>query len=429
MLFSLSIIALIYMTIQNGSVLGESTTGFSGFDIIEYIANNIAGNIGGIILIVMIIIAYLDVLSEIHATEALAMVMEKPLFAIKSPYLLCVCAIFLGTVFRLGITLGPAVTMLMIATFYPILRHAGCSKLTAASAMVIFNVITWGPADSTCYTALALMGIEADVMSWFTGMQFCITLIFIIAASIVFIITNKLFDKKEGAAAAGVRSEQAEETVKSAPWIYAVFPILPLLMMFICSPLVVESIKVSINTACLLSLVIVGIIHAIYQKSFNEIFRLIKIFYTSLGNTLKGLGTVILFAMLFASCLNQIGGMQIIADGMAKINMPPVLVALILCAFAMAVTFVVGSFFGALSMSMPLAAGIAATVGGNPLLLCYLVVLACAAGGLISPVNPVMLTASKECDVPILQLAKRNALPIIVGLAAAAILGTIIFPA
>ncbi len=427
LLLLLSLAALGYMTVVNGSVLGENTTGSAFMDIFEFITNSISGNIGGIILIVMIIIAYLEVLAGIHSTTALAQLMERPMSVIKSKYLIAACAVVLGMIFRLGITMGPAVSMLMIATFYPILRKAGCSKLTAASAMVLFNVVTWGPADSTCYTSLALMGLETDVTEWFTGMQIVIAVIFIISASIAFMISNRFFDGKEAEQEDTAETEQSAETVENAPVLYALFPLLPLILMFVFSPLLIADVKISVITACIISLLITAVIHAVYKKSFQEILHLIKVFYTSLGNTLRGLGAVIMFAMLFASCLNQIGGMQMIADAMAKLNMPPVIVALLLCAFTVIVTFVVGSFYGALSMSMPLAAGIAASVGGNPLLLCYLVTLSVGAGGLLSPVNPVMLTASKECGVPILQLAKRNVIPIIVGLSVAATAGTLIF--
>ena len=129
----------------------------------------------------------------------------------------------------------------------------------------------------------------------------------------------------------------------------------------------------------------------------------------------------VLLAMVFASAMNAVGGMKIISEAITNLSMPPVFLVLLLCVFAFIINVVVGSFIGALSIAEPLAATISAAAGLNQPLICFLVIMACGAGCVCSPVNPMGMILSEK--VPTMELIRRTAPAALIGMIAAAVIG------
>ena len=116
--------------------------------------------------------------------------------------------------------------------------------------------------------------------------------------------------------------------------------------------------------------------------------------------------------------------MKIIADALMGLNMPPLVLVLVVCVFAWFINVVVGSFVGSLSIAEPIAASVAAATGISAPLMCFLVVIACGAGCVCSPVNPMVMILSKKTDT--MDLIKRAGLPIGAGVLAATIFGVLV---
>ena len=104
--------------------------------------------------------------------------------------------------------------------------------------------------------------------------------------------------------------------------------------------------------------------------------------------------------------------------------MPPLALVLLVCIFAGVINIVVGSFVGALSIAEPIAASVAAATGISAPLLCFLVVVACGAGCVCSPVNPMVMILSKKMDT--MELIKRTAIPIWAGVLASTVFGVLV---
>ena len=427
LLFGVSVIGLLYMTlITGGSVMGESGSGSWFFDIFEYIYSSMQSSLSGTILTVMVIFGYLEIMNLIHASDALASILAAPLSHIKSPYLLASCAIVLGAVLKIGITAGPTIAMLMLATVYPVLIASKCPKRTAAAAMFTYGCLTWGPADTACYTGISLMGLEdVSVAEWFVQNQVPVNLVMIIVAAVVFFFTSKYIDKKEGQTAeiqTASSTAGADETHK----ILAILPLLPLILVFVFSSLVWQSIVISVVAAVFLSIIIAIFLYAIVEKSFSKAVQLFTDFCNGMGNAIKGLGVIIIFGTVFASVLNGIGGMNWIVDSLANANMPAAVLLILICILGLVVTLVIGTFLGSISMCIPMAAMVAASTGMNALPVLQIVLLACGVGVALSPIQSGIIAISQSTGVEPLDIIKRNAAPMIIGLAAALVV-TLVF--
>lgn len=426
-----SILALAFASLISGSVLGPDTLGSVFFDIFEFITNNLTSSIGAIPFVLTIVLAYVEVMRHMKAADMLAEILSMPLKKIRAPFLLAGLAAVVSGIIMLAINIGPAAATLLIATLYPVLRKAGCSAKTAATAMAITTLASWGPTNPSCIATLSFMGIDVaaiNTTSWFVDMQLPLWIAYVAATSVVFGITSKAFDKSLPAEEI---KEGVNKTVKvselGVPKFYALLPLLPIILLFIFNPLAVSSVKLSIVASFLVGLLVSAIAHMIYTKKAKTFVEIGDTFINGMSNAFKNLGLVVLLAMLFASSMNRLGGMKIIADVISGLVLPAYVLVPIICIFAAVITMIVGSFIGALSIAAPLAASVAAASGLDPLFLAFLVTTAAGVGSLTSPTNPLLVTVTSYTQVKIPDLMKRAVVPIWCGLICQVIVGIILF--
>ena len=350
------VLVLTYLTITGGSVMGEATTGNAAMDILAYIASYLASGIGSITWSILLVFAYVEMMNAVGATGMLAYFLKKPLSKIQNTYLLAAVIVVIGTLLRTVIAAGPAEAALMIGTFLPVLIACGCSLGTAAVAMAVYNLWCFGPADPTVLAAAKIMQIEVDPTQWFVRVQVPIVAATLIAVLVSYILSAWYFDKKEG-----VQSQKGKndsDVRPEVPSVYALMPLFPLIIMLVFSPFLLRGITVNINTAVILSILIVLLLTVTVGRGRKTVTETLQIFFAAIGDNLKNLGLIILFATCFAECLNRVGGMAQISQFIMKMNMPPVLLVFAVCAFTAIITIIVGSFYGALSIGAPLAASI-----------------------------------------------------------------------
>jgi DcuC family C4-dicarboxylate transporter len=414
---------LIYLTATGTNVMGDASSGNVIMDWFVYLSNSIVSNIGGIVLSMMLMISYVEILNRLRATDMLAYYLKKPLGLTKNPYLAAVVVVVIGTLVRICISIAPPAAALIIGTFMPILLSLGCPFETACVAMLIYH-FCWGPADPSCLAASQLMGIEVNLAEWFIKMQLPLSLVFLAVLAVAFVITAKINDKK------GFTIKEASidlEQRPDVPCIYALLPLLPVIFMLICSPFVCSWISIDINTACLASLVITIIIAVICEKSVKIIPTLMNDFCSSVGENYKNLGLMVVFALTFASSLNMVGGLNILANLITGLSVPSVFIVLIVAAFGALVNGMIGSFFGSLSIVLPLAGAVSANAGIDPAALCFVAVMGCSIGCLCSPINPIVLFVAEKCEIGIGNLIKRTAPAAVIALLVMGVAASVLF--
>lgn len=415
---------LIYLTVTGGSVLKDSSTGNCVIDGFAYISEYLSSNIGGIALSIIIVFAYVEVMNKIGAARMLAYIIAIPLKKVKNTYILAAVVVAVGCLLRTVIAAGPAEVALMIGTFMPILLACGCSLGTTAVAMAVYNIWCFGPADPTVLAAANIMGIEVKPAEWFIKVQFPIVLFMLVVVLLVYMVTSVFFDKKENHKN---NSEALALECPDVPMIYALLPILPLVFMLLFSPFLIASVSMDINTACLISLAVTLLLTLIVSKGKESAVKILQSFFDAFGDNLKNLGLIIILAMCFAASLNMVGGMNVIADLLASLQVTPVILVLLICSVTSIITIIVGSFFGALAISIPLAASMCTSTGLEPSTLCFLIVTAVGVGCACSPINPAILVASSKCQISAGALIKRIAPIAWIAMIAGAVFTTIVF--
>lgn len=414
-----TILILIILTFVKGSVAGDAATGSLVFDILSFITGFLSGNIGGVVLSMIIVSAYVEVMNHIQATNKLADLISIPVSHIKNKYIILALVMIITGLLRTCITSGPACVLLMLATLYPVMRRSGCTVAESCVAILLSNSLCWGPADPIDMAAAGLMGIEVNSAEWFVSNQLLIFAIYFGFMILVYVLLTARSAGGQNSTADAETGTKAQ--LKDVPLIYALLPVLPLIIMLIFSPFFVTTVHIDINIACFAALLISLIVVIAFSRKAGMIPDLVRKFFDSFGDVLKTLGMPVLLAMVFASAMNAVGGMKIISEAITNLSMPPVFLVLLLCVFAFIINVVVGSFIGALSIAEPLAATISAAAGLNQPLICFLVIMACGAGCVCSPVNPMVMILSEK--VPTMELIRRTAPAALIGMIAAAVIG------
>ena len=410
LLLGLSFLTLCILTAMRGSVLGDATTGSAFLDIFAYIVNYFSSNLGATALPVILVFAYVEVLTRIHATDMMAYLISIPIRKVKSVYLSVAIVVLIGSFLRIPTGSGPALIALMLALFYPMLRSLGCPNATAAAAMIVWSNAVLGPADPSCVIASQVMGIKVNYALWFTETQLPFMLFSLPILIILFVVLAAILDKKEPEEVAASAVEALKRP--DCPVFFAILPLLPLFFMIVFSPLMIASVSMNVGTACILSMAITLLSIIATSREKGVVQENLKLFFSSLGNNITSIGMMMMFGMLFATCMSQLGGLNMIADGIRSAHLPDMITLLLLCAFTAILGLVLSSFYGTLSIGLSLAASFTGLAGLSESVLCYLVLTSVFAGTCCAPagVGPNMIAA--KTGVPTTTIIKRIAAPI-----------------
>ena len=415
--------------ITHASVMGDKSIGNLFLDLFEYFQSVAASQLSRNVLIVMSVMGYVYYMEKLKASTMFALLMAKPFRNMKNPYLLIVVVLIFGTFLKLGITSASSLTAMMLATMYPIMRKAGLSRNTAAAVLPIAGSIVWGPADANWFMVFSVGNItELSVPEFFVKYMIVFVVLVVAVLSITLIIFSRYYDKKEGALANenDTYEEKEGETPESLgiPKFYALFPLLPLVIILVFSNLVKATPNVSVVGAHVLCFCFVMLVDMICKKNFKDTFNNATFFFEGMGRYFNLGGIIMISATIFSQGLAMIGGITKIADilsGGAGL------------VIGIAVATLLGMFIAAFShlspvipIFVPLILTICTAAGVSPYYaLCALIFGSCM-GLNVYACNSAIIIASGATGAPISTILKRNLLPSLITAACCIVMGIIL---
>ena len=415
--------------INHVSVMGDKSIGNLFLDLFEYFQSVAASQLSRNVLIVMSVMGYVFYMEKLKASTMFALLMAKPFKNLKNPYLLIVVVLVFGTFLKLGITSASSLTAMMLATMYPIMRKAGLSRNTAAAVLPIAGSIIWGPADANWFMAFTVGNItEISVPEFFVKYMILFVILVVVVLSITLIIFNRYYDKKEGPEAnendTYVETEGETPETLGIPKFYAIFPLVPLVVVLVFSNLIKGTPKMSLVGAHVLCFCVVMIIDMIVNKNFKDTFNKATYFFEGMGRYFNLGGIIMISATIFAQGLTMIGGVTKIADVLSNGAgvVIGIAVATLLAMFITAFTHLSPS----ITIFVPLVVSICAAAGVAPYYaLCALIFGACM-GLNVYACNSAIIIASGATGAPISTILKRNLLPSLITAAVCIIMGIIL---
>ena len=391
---------------------GKESSGSVWFDIVGMIESIAKDQLTGVGLIIMAAGGFSAYMNRVGATEALVRLVITPITKLKQPYLILVLAYVIGQLLFMVIPSAAGLAMLLVVVMMPIIVAAGVSPAAGAAVIATTSAMPIGPATGTETLAAHTVGLSPAV--YFVKHQLPVAIPTIIAVAITHFFVQRRLDRK-GEDEAGERSDEQMSSGRVAPTWYALFLLLPIILLVVFSPLAVKSIQLSTVSAFLLVWVLAVIVELIRNHDRSAVLAVANTMFVGMGNIFAKVVSLIITAQLFAEGLKQAGVIKLLVSGAEGIGLPLWGMAILFTLVVGLVTFLTGSGVGSFTSFASLAPGIASGLSGNAT---NLVTPMQFAGGLfrsVSPISGVVITVAGAAGISPMAVVRRTALPTLVG--------------
>ena len=208
---------------------------------------------------------------------------------------------------------------------------------------------------------------------------------------------------------------------------YAIFPVLPIILLIIFSKLVVSSVKLDTVAALFMVWVGVVIVEIIRLRDIKKIFKDAMAMFQSMGKMFAGIVALIICAEFFATGLKVSGLIDVLINSAQGVGAGMGAMTVLLTAIVSVVTFLTGSGVGAYSSFAALAPDVAAGLGGSVEALVTPMQFASGMLRAMSPVAGVIIAVAGAAGVSPMAIVRRTWIPMILGLITTLIVNAILF--
>ncbi|WP_294145929.1 C4-dicarboxylate transporter DcuC [uncultured Clostridium sp.] len=416
-LFAAGIFLMIIASVFHlGEIMAaDKSTGFWLFDIFEYMKTVFAADAAGTGMIIMAVGGFAVYMEHIGASSAMVDICIKPLKALNKPYLVLALSYVVGQFLNIFIPSAAGLSVLLMATLFPVLVELGVSRLSATALIGTAACLDLGPASGASNMAAQTAGLEP--MLYFVQYQLPVAGVVVVTIAVLHYLVQKYFDRKMNfipdAAADGKREK------KAVPKIYAILPLLPLIFLFVFSKLVISSISMNVITAMLLGVTIALIFEFITKRGNGKaVAKDIQVFFNGMGSQFATIVTLIIAGETFAKGLMSIGAIDTIIESCKATGFGPVPMTIVMVLIITVCSIVMGSGNAPFYAFAALAPTVAAAFGISTVLMVMPMQLASGIARSISPITSVIVAVSASADLFPVDVVKRTAIPMAGGLAA-----------
>lgn len=395
----------------------ESPTGFTGFDLFKYIEESFSSTNAGVGLMIMAIGGFVAYIDKIGASDALVYVAMKPLNLLKKrPYLAASLVIPIGQILFVAIPSAAGLSLLLMASLFPILVNLGVSRLSAVSVITATTAFGIGPASAITASATSIS--EVDTISYFIGSQIPLVIPLSISMMVTYYFVNKYYDKKNNFELDKSQKSNEDASLK-IPLIYAIIPILPIVLLILFSELFsIFSVPITLNTttAMFISLFLALIFEFIRTKNIQTVFNSLHTFWNGMGNIFKTVVTLIITADIFAKGLISLGFIDGLLDVTQNLGFNAIGIGVVMAIMIFLASMLMGSGNAAFFAFGPLIPKIAKTLGMESTTIILPMQLSASMGRTVSPVAGIIIATAEIAKVSALDIVKRNLIPLVVAL-------------
>lgn len=399
----------------------KKSTGLSWFDIFKFIENTFSVRAGGIGLLIMAVGGFAKYMDHIGASKVLVKLTAKPLRAVKSPYMLLAVSYVIGQLLNIVIPSAAGLCVLLMATMYPVLISLGVSRLSAAAVIATAPCLDLGPASGTAVFAAKTAGVE--VTEYFVSQQIPIAVFTALAIAATHFFVQRYFDRKDGhtneVQVKGAAIQSDEESMP--PTFYAALPMIPIVLVLVFSKLCIPYIKMPVVTAMILSIAIAMVCELIRTRDMKTVFSSIQVFFDGMGKIFATVVTLIVAGETFAYGLTKIGAIDMLILGAESTGFGAIGIMLVMTLVVAAAAVVMGSGNAPFYSFGALVPDIAAKMGIVPLYIITPMQIASSIARSASPITAAVVAVAGIANVSSVDIVKRTALPMVVGLIVAII--------
>jgi len=402
----------------DGAGAEESITGLFAFDLFAMVSEAFSNRVARIGMIIMAAGGFAKYMSSISASTALVNLSMKPLSRISNPYLLLAITYAAGQFLNIFIPSAAGLAMLLLVAIYPTLVQLGIRPVAAAAVIGTTACLDLGPASPASNVAAEVIGISP--IEYFVRYQLKVSAVVVPVVAGLHFFWQRWCDRREPEEPS-LQMEDLHRTGDdrvSVPLAYALLPILPLVLLFVFSPLLVSAIRLDVVTAMLISLAVGIACESVRHRSLRKALGGIMDFFRGMGEIFSSVVTLIVAAEIFAmgvKATGLIGSLVAIVEGNA---LGGGVMAVVLVLLLGTTALLTGSGNAALFSFAGMMPGIAGRVNAS---LESLILPSQLAGGMFrsfSPVAGVIIAVAGAARVTPFAIVKRTSVPMIGGVIA-----------
>lgn len=387
------------------------------FNLFEVFNKNLSSTLSGLGLTLMCIAGFSAYMEHVGASYALFKVFEKPLSMVKSPYMLLIISYFVTQFLVIFIPSHAGLGLLLMVTMYPILIRTGVSKLSALTVIGTCQYIDHGPGSGNVIMASNTAGI--DPATYFVHHQLPTTIPIIIAVAIAIYFTSKYFDKKynfsfDKESIENELTTNDDNKAKIPPKIYAILPIIPLILILGFSKVVGSHIKMNVPVAMMISTFTAIIFEMIRYKSLVQTLNSIMIFFKGMGHLFVITVSLIVCGQVFAAGLLSVGFVSTLIDFAKGAGFEVFAIIIFVSVLLSVSAFLMGSGNAAFFSFAPLIPNIAKHFNVETITMIAPIQIMTGFGRCASPIAPAILAIAGIAKVSPFAVVKRTAIPMIV---------------
>lgn len=387
----------------------KKSTGFVWFDIFKFMEDTFSTRAAGIGLMIMTVGGFAKYMDYIGASRSLVHLASKPLSMIRSPYLLLAVSYIIGQLLNIVIPSAAGLCVLLMATMYPVLVNLGVSRLSAAAVVATTPCLDLGPASGTA--VFAAKTAEMDVADYFVGEQIPIAVVTMAAISISHYFIQRYFDRKEGLEAKVLQTAPDYDKEKLPPVIYALLPLVPIILVLVFSKLCISSIKMPVVTAMIISIFLAMMMELIRTRQPKEVCKSIQVFFDGMGHLFATVVTLIVAGETFAFGLTKIGAIDLIVQGAQSSGVGAIGVTLVMTVIVSMSAIIMGSGNAPFYSFGALVPDIAKGLSILPVSMITPMQMAASIARSASPITAAVVAVAGVANVSPVDLVKRTAIP------------------
>lgn len=393
--------------------LGQ-TTGVGFFDLFRKIQESMSGRAAGVGLMIMAIGGFVAYMKKIGASEALVYISTRPLSIFRNhPYIASILVIPIGQLLFICTPSATGLGLLLVASIYPVLIGIGVSRLTAVSVISACTVFDMGPASANTARAAELIG--KNNVAYFLEDQIYLTIPMTALLMVLYYFSNRWFDRRSNDNGCG-HSGVPDTKKPDVPLIYAILPVLPLILLIIFSPFVNlfpgHPVLLDTTTAIILCLFVAFGFELVTKWNVKEVFASLKTFWEGMGKVFATVITLIVAAEIFSAGLISLGFIDGLVNGSQHIGLGAVGIGIVMAVIIFLASLLMGSGNASFFSFGPLVLGIATQMGANAADIILPMQLSSSMGRACSPIAGIIVAISEIAGVSAFDLAKRNIIPL-----------------
>jgi C4-dicarboxylate transporter, DcuC family len=392
------------------------SSGWKGFDVFAVVKDSLVTQLGGIGLIIMTSAAFADYMDHIGATAAMVRLCIRPLKLIKAPYVVLALGYILGQYLHIAIPSAAGLAMLLLVTFFPMMVSLGVSKPAAAATIALCSFMDLGPAVGTANLAAKTAGIPPAI--YFVQYQIPVAMWVIGVVAILVFLSSRHFDRNSGVCTSAVETDAAtsEHPRDDAPGLYALLPLVPITLILLFSPLLVNAVTIDVVTAMVLGS-LVGLVCELYVRGdVRAVMKGFQVFFNGIGSSFASVVSLLVCADVFAQSLEAVGAVDYLIEAVRNAGFGVNATALVMTLIVAVTAMVTGSGVAAFFAFSGLAPGIATKFGVGAVAMLLPMQLVAGMGRAISPVSGVIVAVSKAGECLPFEIVRRTLIPSIGGM-------------